>query len=229
MKTALRNIIDLLIPPKCHLCGEVLMPGECFVCGPCAAMLPRTNYQSVKDNPVELRFAGKFPFERASGHFFYTRDSSVASLIHDFKYRNFPSLARRMGNLIEIDLRQVGYLNDIDVIIPIPLHWRKRMRRGYNQTEYLAMGLADKSGVAVSTDLKAVKGHSTQTNLTPDERRRNTEGIFRLRHPERYAGKHILLVDDVCTTGATLTAAADAILAEQPEAKLSLLTLACTF
>lgn len=229
MKTFLLNIIDLLIPPKCHLCGDILLPEEQFICGPCAALLPRTHYHRVEGNPVEMRFAGKFPFERASGHFFYSRDSAVASLIQDFKYRNYPSLARRMGALMAEDLKLTGYFNDMDFIMPVPIHWYKKMRRGYNQTEYLARGLSDISGVGVSTDLVAVRGHKTQTGLTPEERIKNTTGIFKLRNAELYEGRHLLLIDDVCTTGSTLTSAADAVLVAAPGAKISLLTLACTF
>lgn len=229
MKTFLLNIIDLLIPPKCHICGDILMPDEHFVCRPCIAALPRTSYHTRPDNPVEMRFAGLFPFENASGHFFYSRGSSVASLIHDFKYRNFPGLARRMGQIMAADLTTSAFLQDMDFICAVPLHWVKRMRRGYNQTERMACGISDISGIRVSRDLIARKRHRTQTHLTNEERRKNVEGIFRLKHPERYAGKHILLIDDVCTTGATLTAAAESILRAAPTAKITILTLAATF
>lgn len=223
------DILDLMIPPRCHICGDTLMRSEEFLCHRCASTLPRTLYHSRKDNPMEMRFAGRFPFRRAAGHFFYTRGSSLASLIHDFKYRNFPSLARRLGNIMGEELKNVGFLNDVDAICPIPMHWSKKMRRGYNQTEYLAAGISEITKIPVSNDLKAIKRHSTQTHLSPLERQQNTQGIFTLRNAEKYQGKHVILLDDVCTTGATLTSAADTIMAQAPGAEISLLTLAVTF
>lgn len=223
------DILDLMIPPKCHICGDTLLKSEKFLCHKCAGSLPRTLYHSRKDNPMEMRFAGRFPFDRAAGHFFYTKDSSLASLIHDFKYRNFPSLARRLGNIMGTELKNIGFLNDIDVICPIPLHWTKRMRRGYNQTEYLALGISDATAIPVSEDLIVARMHTTQTHLDPIKRQQNTAGLFKLRNQGTYNGKHILILDDVCTTGATLTSAAEAILGAAPGAKISLLTLAVTF
>ena len=229
MKRILINIVDVLIPPRCHVCGEVLMPEERFICRPCLGRLPRTQYQHREGNPVEMRFAGKIPFERASGHFFYSRGSAVASLIHDFKYRNYPTLARQMGRLMAEDLFPSGFLNDLDCICPVPLHWIKRLQRGYNQTERIARGISDETGIKVSRDLVAARRHATQTGFTPEERVRNVEGIFILKNAEKYSGKHILLLDDVCTTGATLTSAADAILEAAPTSRLTLLALAATF
>lgn len=223
------NIIDLLIPPKCHVCGETLLHSERFVCTQCCAALPRTMYHVRKDNPVEMRFAGKFPFRRASSHFFYTRSSALSTLIHDFKYRNFPSLARKLGSVMGDELTLAGFLNDIDYIMPLPIHWTRRLSRGYNQTEHIALGVSDISGIPVSTDLRTRRAHRTQTNLTPEQRLLNTQSLFTLKKPERYTGKHILLIDDVCTTGATLTSAANAILSANPHTDISLLTLACTF
>lgn len=221
--------IDLLLPPKCHICGEVLLPSEKSVCGFCLQSLPRTRYHCRESNPVEMRFAGKFPFEEASSHFFYAPNSPLASLIHDFKYRNFPSVARYLGRTMGEELGMSGWLEGIDFILPVPLHWMKEIKRGYNQTRELALGISEASGIAVSRDLRAVRGHRTQTSLSHEERALNTQGIFRLRHPERYVGKRVLILDDVCTTGATLTSAAETVIAASPGVSVRLLTLAATF
>lgn len=175
-----------------------------------------------------MRFAGRFPFEKAASHFFYSPNSAMASLIHDFKYRDFPSLAKRLGVLIAEELNAIGWLNEIDIICPVPLHWWKHIRRGYNQSEHLARGIAQEADLTLSLELVARRHHPTQTLLDYDARQRNTMNLFSLHHPERYAGKRVLIVDDVCTTGATLGAAAEAFLKAQPEAKISLLTLAAT-
>lgn len=221
-------LADIVLPPECHICGEALLSGEKFICQPCFRALPRTHYHRRPDNPVEMRFAGLFPFDRATSLFFYGADSRIASLIHDFKYRGFPSLGRHLGFLAGQELLYAGWLNDIDFVCPVPLHWWKRMIRGYNQSEEIAKGIAEACGIDLTLELAARRHHRTQTSMSEEQRRQNTRGIFRLRHPGRYAGKTILLVDDVCTTGATLTSAAEAILRAQPEARLVILTLATT-
>lgn len=222
-------LLDFLLPRTCHVCGALLNESEKYICTPCLAGLPRTGYHRRPDNPMVQRFAGLFPFERCTGHFFYTPNSELAAVIHDFKYRHFRNLGIFMGETIANDLLMTGFLNDMDAVIPIPMHFMKQARRGYNQTQQLARGISKVTGIPVDLSLKAVKPHRTQTSMTHAQRLANAEGVFRLRHPELLAGKHILLFDDVCTTGATLTAAAHAILDAQPSARISLLTLAVTF
>lgn len=177
---------------------------------------------------MEMRFAGKVKFKRAASHFFYTRSSPLSGLIHDFKYRNFPSLARRLGQIMGEELARTGFLNDIDYILPLPIHWTRRLSRGYNQTEHLAQGISDATGITVSFDLIARRSHKTQTNLTPEQRRQNTSNLFYLRHAEKYAGKELVILDDVCTTGATLSSAASTVNVAAPGCTLTLLTLGCT-
>lgn len=225
----LRAIFDIILPPTCHLCGTSLTESEEFVCKSCLNELPRTGYHKLEDNPVELRLAGRFPFERASSHFFYSPNTQFATLIHDFKYRGFPSIARSLGRLMARELWWSGWLNDIDFVCPVPLHWSKYLRRGYNQSEEIARGISEEAGIDLSLELRAKRSHRTQTSFSHIERQSNVKDIFTLRHAERYAGKTILIIDDVCTTGATLTSAAETILAAQPTARLVLLTLAATF
>lgn len=229
MRAFLRSIVDFLFPAKCHLCGEALVGEEDVLCEMCKIDLPRTYYHTASQNPVEMRFAGKFRFEEAASYLFYAPHSRVASLVQDFKYRDYPGVARYLGRMMGREIGESGWLDGIDEICPVPLHWLKEMKRGYSQTRELALGISAVTGISVSCDLKAVRQHKTQTSFDHAGRLKNTEGIFRLRHPERYAGKRILLIDDICTTGATLTSAADAILAAQPSASIRILTLASTF
>lgn len=172
---------------------------------------------------------GIVPYERAAGFFFYTPDSELAGVIHDLKYHHFKKLGRFMGEVMCRDLLMAGFLNGVDVLMPVPMHWWKQSIRGYNQAEQLCIGLGEDSGIAVSTALRAIKPHRTQTSLSHKERLDNTKGIFLLKHPEEFADKHILLCDDVCTTGATLRSAAEAIVSACPTARISLLSLAVTF
>lgn len=213
---ALRNIasevLDLLLPRTCHLCERTLLPHEEHLCLGCRESLPRTLYHRSDMNPMAMRFAGQIPFERATGHFFYSPGNQFTQLVQNFKYRKFPSLALALGTLMGKELYTTGFFSDVDVIVPVPMHWLKQARRGYNQTHMLARGVSEATGIEVSLELRAVKSHRTQTSLSHTERRKNIKGIFRLRHPERFEGRHILLLDDVCTTGATLMEAAEAVL-----------------
>lgn len=225
------DVAGLFYPPVCHICGCRLGPHEKFLCVPCISALPRTLYHRTSDgmNPMEHRFAGIVPFLRATGHFFYAPSSPLASVIQDFKYRHFPDLAVRMGEILGSELLPSGFLADVDVIVPVPLHFMKKARRGYNQSMKLALGVSSATDIPVSDALQAYRPHRTQTSLSHTQRRSNTEGIFRLRRPGELDGKTVALIDDVCTTGATLTSAAEVVMAGNPSARLVLLSLGVTF
>ncbi|MBD5269268.1 MAG: ComF family protein [Bacteroides sp.] len=226
-----RSVLDLIFPPVCHICGAALPPGDKFLCSPCIASLPRTLYHRDPSgtNPMEHRFAGIIPFRRGTGVFFYAPGSPLSQTVQDFKYRKFPGLARRLGQIMANELFPTGFFSGVDAIIPVPIHYTKRLRRGYNQSEMLARGISDVTGIPVSILLKAIKPHRTQTSLSHDARRHNTQGIFSLRHPERLRGKHVMVIDDICTTGATLLSAAEAILKDEPTTEISLISLGVTF
>lgn len=232
------GLIDLLLPRTCHVCGKHLVGDEKFICTLCTSKLPRTLYhrywgntESLNSdiNPMEMRFAGQIPFEHATAAFFYAKDTHFAQLVQDFKYRKFPSLAHHLGKLAARELIPTGFFSNIEVIIPIPIHWIKRMHRGYNQCDLIAKGLSDVTGIPLATNLRATRGHRTQTHLSREERMANLKGVFRIYRPNEIDGKHVLLVDDICTTGSTLTAAASKIMEECPSATLHILTLGVTY
>lgn len=225
----LTPLLDLLLPRTCHLCGTRLSGSQQYLCPACLAHLPRTNYHRRPDNPMEQRFAGIVPYNRCAGHFFYTPGSDPARLIHDLKYHHFRNLGRFMGELMGRELLTSGFLNDCDCIVPIPMHFIKKARRGYNQTEEIARGLSQITGIPVCKALQARQPHKTQTSLTHAQRLSNTEGIFSPDDRVTLPGHNILLLDDVCTTGATLTSAALALLQSLPDARFTILTLAVTF
>lgn len=225
----LRAIIDYMYPRVCHICGAPLTGDARYVCASCLSRMPRTLYHRQADNAMEQRFMGIFPFRQATGHFFYSRGSDLALLMHDLKYHRFRGLARYLGEVVAGELLPTGFLSDIDMIVPVPMHYIKQARRGYNQSVEIARGVSHVSGIPVAENLRAVRGHKTQTSLTLDQRVRNTSGLFRLYRPEEIDRRGVLLLDDVCTTGATLTSAAEAILSAAPDARISLLTLGVTF
>lgn len=225
----LHDILDFIYPPVCHLCGTRLAPHEKYICTGCIADLPRTLYHRKPDNQMERRFAGIFPFERAAGHFFYAKGSNLSMLMQDLKYRKFRGLARYLGEIVGMELYSTAFFSDIDYVVPVPMHFMKKARRGYNQTEEMAKGIFKATGIPFDQSLKAIKPHRTQTALTHAQRLKNTSGIFRLTDADKINHRHILLLDDVCTTGSTLISAAESILKEAPDTRISLLTIGVTF
>ena len=218
----LRAIIDLLLPRVCHICGDKLLDDEDFLCTSCLRKLPLTGYErywtnktgpNTDLNPMEQRFAGQLPLDRAYAPYFYTRDSAIASLVHDFKYRGFSKLAITMGKIGAKTLQATDLFEGIDLLLPVPIHWTKKHRRGYNQSEMIALGISEETGIPVGTQLKARKPHRTQTSLTSQQRIDNTKDVFTVWNPETLEGKRVMIVDDICTTGATLLSAGETIAA----------------
>ena len=223
----LREAAALLYPPHCPVCGTPLVPGEHTVCTLCRATAPLTGYWHEEDNPLFRKFWGLLPVERASGFLFYIHGSDWQRMIHSFKYRGAWRTARAMGEWYGRCLAESGLYADIDVVVPLPLHPFKRIRRGYNQSEYLAEGIAAQLGVAIDRH-SVVRCRNTAAQALKPRRERagNVEGAFSVRRPERLAGRHILLVDDVLTTGSTMTACATEMLRAVPDCRISIAALA---
>lgn len=226
--TLLNDLLNILFPPKCHVCDGQLATHERFACTRCLSKLPRSGFHRRKLNPMEERFAGIFPFRRGTGYFLYSRGSAVSTLIQDMKYRRFPSIGNMLGGIAATELMEEGFFTGVEVIVPVPMHRWKQMNRGYNQTHRIAAGISEATGIPVSLTLRAIRSHRTQTALSRDERLANTSGLFRVKDPDEIKGRHVLLIDDVCTTGSTLISAAEAIWQSDPS-DLTLFTLAVTF
>lgn len=219
-------LFHFFFPRCCAVCGASLIEGEDTICTRCNIDMPRTNYHKMKDNPVERMFWGKFPLERATSYFFYRKGSDFRRILHQLKYGGRKELGAVMGRCMAAELLPTGFFEDVDVVIPVPLHPRKQRARGYNQSEWIARGVFQVTGIPVDTSSVIREKHTnTQTRKSIYERWENVEGIFKLRHPERLVGKHILIVDDVLTTGATTTACAD-VFREIGGIRISVLTLA---
>ena len=221
------DIAALLFPPHCPVCGEPLARGERTVCTFCRATAPLTGYWCEADNPVAARCRAMLPVEQASGFLFYAHGSGWRRLIHGFKYRGAWRTARAMGEWYGRCLCESGLYDGVEAVVPLPLHPLKRCRRGYNQSEYIAEGIAARLGVPVECG-GVVRCRNTESQaLKPRrERARNVEDAFRVCRPERFEGRHVLLVDDVMTTGSTLFSCAEAILRAAPGCRISLAALA---
>lgn len=220
----LRALGDLVAPPSCHICGVPLGDPQQKLCAACAARLVRTGYHRSRMNPVESALAGLLRFEKASAVFHYSRDNVISQIIKDFKYHDYPSLALFMGRMMARELYITGFFSGIDGIVPVPVHWSRRLRRGYNQSEMLARGMSQELEIPVLKALHA-RRHSSQTGMTHTSRRLNVSGKFFCPDGDALGGKHLLLIDDVCTTGSTLIEAGNALLDVRPDVKLTVLTL----
>ncbi|MFV0391691.1 MAG: ComF family protein [Paludibacteraceae bacterium] len=219
-------LVDLFYPNLCLICGENLVENESQLCMKCIRDIPKTNYHLQKDNPVEKRFWGKVPVKRASSYFFFQKGSDFQKLIHELKYRGNREVGIVLGKLAAVDLLDSENFTSVDVLVPVPLHEKKKAKRGYNQSDVICHGMAVAMNKPVSTDnLYRTRENTTQTRKSVYERFENTTGIFSVRKPEEFSGKHILLVDDVLTTGSTLESCIYA-LQKYSDAKISVFTLA---
>ena len=225
IKHLLGAALDVVMPRSCPVCGNELGGDEQWLCRKCLAELPCTHLDTIPFNAMEQLFAGKVPIERATGYFYYEKGSPYASILHDIKYRNAPKMGRWLAQRALTEMPDFGA--GIDAVVPVPLHIDKLVKRGYNQSLYIAQGVAQATGAQVVKAVKAVRSHSTQTHKGALERWRNTLGAYALASgmEQRLAGKHIMVVDDVITTGSTIEACATALQAV-PGITISVFTLA---
>lgn len=222
-----RDLWQLFFPPVCPVCGSRMESGSRIVCTRCRMDAPLTYYWRDMANPVAEKFYAQENFIYASSFLFFLSDSGYRNLIHRFKYHGQWLLAQQMGYWFGSEIRSGGLYSDIDMIVPVPLHWRKRLRRGYNQSEYIALGMSRAMNVKSNFGcLKRIRHNKSQAQSKLHERWQNVSGIFVVRHADRLAGAHILLVDDVLTTGATICSCAEAIRRAVPDCRLSVATLA---
>lgn len=226
IKQWLGSAADVVMPRLCPVCHQSLAADEEWLCRKCLATLPRTRYEEVTFNTMEQHFAGKVPIERATAYFFYEKGSPYASILHDIKYHGTPKMGTWLTARAVNDMADSHFFDGIDVVTAVPLHRSKLAHRGYNQSEFLARGIAERLDIPYVETLKAIRPHSTQTHKSALERWQNIQNNYVLKnHADQLSGKHILLVDDVITTGSTLTVCAS-LLKNIPGATISIFTLA---
>lgn len=223
----LTRVLDLIAPRTCAVCGGRLCATEYAICAVCDLHLPRTDFHlSPDDNPVEQLFRGRIRVCRASSLFYFHPHSEPARIIYAIKYGNRQNTAHAMGYAMGRELAESGFFSGVDVIVPVPLSRSRRRQRGYNQSELIARGIGEATGISVETRaVGRTKFGGSQTNLSRQQRQDNVEGLFRLRDGHSLSGRHVLLVDDVVTSGATIISCANEIL-KAGNVTLSVLTLA---
>jgi len=225
---ALQDFSHLFFPHNCLGCGSDALQNDAILCMQCFSQLPVTGFIQQPGNPVEKIFYGRVNIAAAGSAFYFTKDSVMQNMIIALKYRGNREAGHYMGRLLGMQLADTERFNTVDVIIPLPLNIKKEKKRGYNQAAVIAEGIQAAWNKPVLQKATARKLFTnTQTQKGRIERWQNMQDVFEVKDVAALEGKHILLVDDVVTTGASLEACAMPIL-KVPGATISVATIAYT-
>lgn len=199
------DFLSLIFPNLCVSCGNSLFKHEEIICTRCDFYLPRTGFHNYSDNPVMQLFTGIIEPENAVSCFYFNKGTHIQTLIHNLKYKGRRDIGVLLGKRYGFDLKTVHSFATLDLIIPVPLHPKKLLERGYNQSEEFAKGLSESLNVPVDKgSVKRSRATETQTRKSRFNRWENVNEIFEVVNKENLENKHVLVVDDVITTGATL-------------------------
>lgn len=228
-KDMLFSLFDVIAPRHCAICGIRLSPDEALVCLNCDRMIEQTDFcHSPYDNAMARLFWGQMPVEKASAWFYYHSHGAASKMIYDMKYHNQPLLGEDIGEQLALRHRSSGFFEGIDAIVPMPLTKHRRWQRGYNQSEQLAHGMAQVTHLPVYEKVvRRVAFSQSQTQQNSWERRENVREAFRLVDEKKIRGKHLLIVDDIVTTGASVIACGQQ-LAQAEGVRLSVLSVGFT-
>lgn len=233
---AATSLADLLMPRTCIACGRTLNAHERFLCLPCNADLPLARFESLSHNPMAVKYNERInesacdyeQFQFAATLFIYDDYSAYVNIPRNLKYHRGFAEGRHFASILGRSLAKSELFADVDLVVPVPLHWTRRLKRGYNQAEIIARSIASEMGRPI--DPKLLIRHRrthTQTEMSLEEKAGNVAGAFRLRRGDLPDVRHILLVDDVFTSGSTLCACHDALRrVYPPEVRISAATLA---
>jgi ComF family protein len=226
LKAIFSSVTHFFYPHVCTGCGSDLLPAHELLCIKCIMSLPHTGFEHIAGNKIERIFYGRVNAVAAHGEFYFYKGELIQHLIHELKYKGNKEigiyLSRKMGEHMLLS----GRFQNIDCLVPLPLYAAKEFKRGYNQAEVICRGLAETMGIPVMVN-NVVRIHftETQTRKHRTERWDNVARSFQVSNPAVLAGKHVLLVDDVITTGATLEACAQ-VMAAIPGVQISIAVLA---
>lgn len=222
------DFIFLFFPKLCLGCKQTLVAQEDYICTLCQYSLPYTHFHLDKNNRAAKKLWGRVPIEAAASYFYFITDSPTQQILYSIKYWNHPKAAHYFGKNYGLELAKSAVFKEATIIIPVPLHRKKLRKRGYNQTDYFGSGLSESMGITMdATILKRIHHSESQTQKSRYERYENSKEAFFVENPEQLKNQHILLIDDVLTTGSTLEACAHALLKVEG-VKISIVTLACT-
>ncbi|MFT6814260.1 MAG: ComF family protein [Sphingobacteriales bacterium] len=226
IKSPLNDFLELLYPNLCGVCSNGLVNGEKSLCTSCSLELPITNFHLSKDNPVAQSFWGKVPIERATAFLYFAKGESTQKILHQLKYKGSKEIGIEMGKRMANQFKSSAFFEEVDLIIPVPLHKKKKRERGYNQSEQISKGLSEILEIPIETTSLVRNIYTkTQTKKSRFSRFENVKDVFSTTKLAAFDGKHILLVDDVVTTGSTIEACALAV-KKNFNTKISVVSLA---
>jgi ComF family protein len=212
MFTILKDLVALVYPDVCMVCGNSLTEREKIICIDCEHHLPRTRFHDDPENPVAVSFWGRVEISSATAFLYFRRGTITQHLLHKLKYKGKKHIGRYLGELFACELVRTEFFQTIDAIIPVPLHPAKKRKRGFNQSELIARGMAKVMEAEVFERVLVRKTFSsTQTRKNRFERWKNVENIFSVEDKKRLEGLHVMVIDDVITTGATMEACLQAL------------------
>lgn len=204
------RLLDLISPQLCVVCGKRLSAVENVICISCNLKLPRTDFsKNPYENEMAKLFWGQIPIERAAAFFYYESHSNTTNIIYKLKYKGHSEIGPVMGRKVAVEFQRDSFFDGIDGIVPVPLTKKRFRRRGYNQSEEIAKGVSEITGLPIFNNIvKRTVFKSSQTNKSRLGRRENVEHVFELNGELPVNVKHLLVVDDVVTTGSTVIACA---------------------
>ena len=220
------DLISLFYPNTCAVCNSNLLKDEDTLCTICLHNLPKTNFFKVEDNPISKIFWGRVKLENVAALYQFHKEGSVQKLIHQLKYEGNKDIGIYLGKQIGYSIKDSAFFKNIDVIIPVPLHKKKEKIRGYNQSKYIAKGIKEIIKVKLNNRaLIRIENTDSQTRKKRYNRWKNMKNSFVVKRKRSLENKHILLIDDVVTTGATLEACSQSLLSIKG-VKVSIVTIA---
>lgn len=222
------SVAHLFFPHLCSCCGTDVLHKDTLLCAPCLHQLPTTGFLQLPNNVMEVLFWGRIPIVGAGAAFYYTKQSAMQHLIKEVKYRNNPQMGKFLGRLLGYELQKTHRFDGVDALVPLPLNDKKEAQRGYNQAMMICEGLSEVWQKPIIGNAVAREQFTeSQTTYNRVERWQNMEGVFNITQPEALVGKHIALIDDIVTTGATLEACGREI-TKVSGTKLSIISVAYT-
>ena len=227
-RSVVSDLLSVIVPPRCVVCGRVLDQPDEPICPACLVGMPFLSHFGEPSNALARFLLGRIPYEGAAALWRHLPGDVSAGVVYRLKYRGCGELGAWLGRLAASYLQSTPFLSDVDLLVPMPLHPLRYLWRGYNQSVEIARGLSRQTGIPVdSRSVCRSRFTPTQTRLHGEARRRNVAEAFRVRCPERLAGRHLLLVDDVLTTGSTMLSLAETVL-QVPGVRVSLLVIGMT-
>ena len=224
----MQGFVHLLLPRNCACCGSDILAAGNGICARCLTELPRTGFLNCPGNAVEKIFWGRLEVTHAAAASYFTKQSIVQQVLHDIKYRSGEKAGLQLGRWMGHLLKECDWFNEIDCLLPMPLHKKRRQERGYNQCDLLCEGISSVTAIRQIPDLLIRReATSSQTKQHRSERWNNMQGVFEVTGWDLLQNRHVLLVDDVVTTGATLEAMGRELLVI-PGLKLSIYCFAYT-